>query len=454
MDTGILTFLPPGWRSDVTRRNDLFALEERLRFTLSGWQLAPALGGEPFHPDEHFVDSISAARLQLHHLLERDVRVIVLFFPQTGGGRAATALVRYLDAIVSPPLPVVLLGFDGLDGGSGEAACVSAELRLVHRRHSVHVATVQESDRAFGAFGDDVEVLRDEARKFEVRMAFRDDLRRHHHLRIAPSDQVPLHWQIPRADAHEKVGISVTSVDAAEFHRRVREILRADGRPIDPRLLRAIAIDCHPTEPAHRAAVLVARDLADECHAQSVALGPQLGSRLSGARIATGISQLTGPDGTAWPSIAAVADGDDAGALTQAILQRALPEPTLRAPSRFNDPGQLRPARAAATLTIRHFADGEMILDGAPWQVPDGATSNSLTCARVVFAPEGPRLFHLQAAPLSPGPIDGTWRLCVKHSRAALLRAWPSDRITLIAGDCAARVAELARSCGLSAHSP
>ena len=58
-DVGVLIIGPPSRAADATFRNDVAALEGRLRFIFTGWELAPVFGGEPLHPEERVIGSLS-----------------------------------------------------------------------------------------------------------------------------------------------------------------------------------------------------------------------------------------------------------------------------------------------------------------------------------------------------------------------------------------------------------
>ena len=45
---GIVTLVPAGRERDQKFQNDVAECEGRLRFILTGWELSPVFGGEPF----------------------------------------------------------------------------------------------------------------------------------------------------------------------------------------------------------------------------------------------------------------------------------------------------------------------------------------------------------------------------------------------------------------------
>lgn len=450
-DTAILTLGPPGGAADAAFRNDVAEVEGRLRFILTGWHLAPVFGGEPCHPGDRLVTSLALGRLHLHHVVDAGACVLVLLLAGDVDARLAAEVVRYADARVRPPFPLFVLATREAGPGSKTSLLrVSGELRALGRAFDAADApAIREDDPAFHDWALRLESTRDAVRAVRRDLRFHDDLRRHHHLSVCPGGSSPASWRLPPMQALVRCGITASTAGTEEVERRARWLLGSGPTPLDPRLveIREAGREGSPGTLAENAVALAIRDLADERLAFSVALGPVLPAAARPDRVAAILNLLRAPGGRLVMPLCAAAGDDDAGALSQHLLQRAaLPPPDGRP---FLDPARAPVTVVAATFRVDALEDGHVLL--AP---PDGAAGamNALaggeaTAARLGFDAAAPF-----AACFEAGRVEvagGRLRVPVPGGAAALLAGWPSDRLALVRGRCAGRLQALLDGIGI-----
>src|SRR5262245_25285175 len=166
-DVGILVVGPPRSFVDATLRNEVADLEGRLRFIMTGWALHPVFGGEPLHPDDRVIGSLALGRIHLHHLVEAEICVLLVFLVGAADASIAAGLVRYPAARVGPPLPLFVLGAADRPAAFAATLRLSGELRAMRRPHEAACAAVREDDARFYAFSESVERARDSVRRIE-----------------------------------------------------------------------------------------------------------------------------------------------------------------------------------------------------------------------------------------------------------------------------------------------
>jgi hypothetical protein len=451
-DVAILTLGSAGTGGDAAFRNDVAELEGRLRFIFTGWELAPVFGGEPCHPGDRVVTSLALGRLHLHHVVDAGACVLVALLAGDVDPRLLAEVVRYADARARPPFPLFVMA----PGEIGPAARVSllraaGELRAIGREADVaFVPAIHEDDPAFHAWAGRVEASRDAARPSRGArdVGFRDDLRRHHHLSVCPGNGAPPSWRLPPIHALAQCGITASVVDSQELERRARWLLGAGAAPLDPRLAGKPGLHAGPGALAEGAVALAIRDLADERLAFSVALGPSLPSGASAERVALLLNHPRDAAGSLAMPLCAAPGDDDAGALTQHLLQRAaLPPPDGRP---FIDPARAPAAAVATTLRVEAIEDGHVVL-GLPGgcdgnEVLSALAGASVTAARIGFGIGPPRAAWFEATPAQVA--GGRVRVPVPGRADGLFQAWPADRAALVPARCGPRFEALLRGIG------
>jgi hypothetical protein len=453
---GVLTFVPGGTDRDQRFRNDVAEIEGRLRFILTGKQLNPVFGGEPLHPGDRAITSPSLARLHLHHVVDGGACLLVLLLVGPVDPALVAAAVRYVDARVSPPLPLLLLAAAELGfAPHGPALAAAGELRAIGRDCEVHVAAIREDDPRFDDFYRRVDRTFEDAAAVRRDVRFRDDLRRHHHLSVCPRGGAPPSWRLPVLQALAAHGITASVADQDEVRANVRAILGSAGRLLDPRLVEARdrAGGLRPGDLVDHATALAVRDLAAERHASTVALGDRLPGGASPHAVAAILRSLRGPSGPAIPVCTATGE-DDAGAISQYLLQRASVD---AAPGRFFDPQHVRPAHASATFAIRGLAGDHAIL-----AVPPGGAGSELvaalgrepaTAARLSFGAESALAAVLETR--HPAEARGDELLLpLPTTGQAVLHDWPGDRLALIPGRHEERLRALLAEARIAVTSP
>jgi hypothetical protein len=446
-DIGVLTIVPGGTEKDQRFRNDVAEMEGRLRFILNGFGFNPVFGGEPMHPGDRVVSSLSLARLHLHHIVDAGASVLVLVLVGEVDADMTSAIVRYLDARVDPPPPIFLLGVEEM-GFRPEPVVMrtSGELKALGRAHATGVGAVKKEDARFYAFFEGVEKARDDAVKVPREARFRDDLRRHHHLAVCPTSRAPLSWRLPPLHALAEHGITCGFVDPEEIRARVRWLLGAAIRPADPRLVEimAKAPGVRPGDLATHAVAIAIRDLADEKLAFTVTLGTALPGAVSPERVASLLGAPEDPAGGVATPLCVSTQDDDAGAISQYLLQRASAGAVVQ---KYRDPQHVRPSDSAATFRIAGLTDGRVVLS-IPAALAGSALVRSLasgpvTGARVAFSSGSATAAVFESR--EPPAVQGSeLHVALAAPASSLFAQWPTDRVALIPGRHADRLVSLA----------
>jgi hypothetical protein len=447
---GVLTFRAPGSDAERLLDNVIAEIEGRLRFILTEEGLEPVFGSEPFDPAERAIGSPALARLHLQHVIGRLPPVLVILLAGDVDAAVVAALVRYLDARVSPPLSVFLLAAD--EGGfaaHASALRASGELAALGRPHDSAVAAIRREDPRFAGFLSRVAGARSDGAGVRREAVFRDDLRRHHHLSVCPGGASQRSWRLEPLQALARHGITGSIVDREDVRRRASWLLGRGGDILDPRLLelQAACPRLGPGDLRDHAVALAIRDVADERLANTIALGSRLPSEAPPASVADILRAMRDPAGRVAVPIPTACDDDDAGALSQLLLQRAsVTGPT----GKFVDPAQRRAGHAATTVRIVGFAEGAWLLaplSGSASLPPvDGV---AVTALRIAFHLEESVAFVLESR--APAVVRGD---AVSLPLGGAIPRWPADRAALIPGAHAERLASLLPACGFRVIAP
>jgi hypothetical protein len=272
---------------------------------------------------------------------------------------------------------------------------------------------------------------------------------------VGTTESAPLSWRLPAVAALKRCGITVSAVGADEVRRRVRWLLGTGPEPLDPRLADRPrgSVGSDPGALRDEAVALAIRDLADERLAFTVTLGSESLSGADSERVAAILGDLEDSAGRPAAPLSVSVGGDDAGALSQYLLQRATLEGEVRA---FQDPQQRRPVHPARSFPILRLFEQSAAL-AVPEALSQPGRFGSLadgpvTACRVSFGADG---FSCALFESSGPPAVARSGISVPLPAAAeeFVRRWPADRLTLVPGRHAERLVRLLRDSGFQAVS-
>ncbi len=259
------------------------------------------LAGGPYHPAERIAAHPALARRLLHAGIEGGSTFLVIHIVGEASSEVIDHLVRYLDAIVSPPRPVLLVA--NTDRGSAPlAAALRARETLGIRNRSVVLTTWSDS-----SCSEAIELIRQAEISSSASPPVRAwslPLRTHVHLRLVQSPSDAPGWRLDAAELRRKSGASIVEHAWSDLVHTANQ-----ASPLGALLA--------PSEHLRIAATL--RDVLREAHAGSVTL-PALERELE---------QFLVDYLDALPESPPVGlDGDDFGALSGLLLTRSASDTT------------------------------------------------------------------------------------------------------------------------------